>query len=86
MGDGTVGWREYAPYDGILVGAGAPSVPQPLLDQLAEGGRLLIPIGDRETQKLILAERKNGAIETTDIAPVRFVPLLGSHGWSSEGG
>jgi protein-L-isoaspartate(D-aspartate) O-methyltransferase len=86
MGDGTVGWREYAPYDGILVGAGAPSVPQPLLDQLAEGGRLLIPIGDRETQKLMLAERKKGVIETTEIAPVRFVPLLGSHGWSSEGG
>ncbi len=86
MGDGTVGWREYAPYDGILVGAGAPSVPQPLLDQLAEGGRLLIPIGDRETQKLMLAERNKGAIETTEIAPVRFVPLLGSHGWSSEGG
>jgi protein-L-isoaspartate(D-aspartate) O-methyltransferase len=86
MGDGTVGWREYAPYDGILVGAGAPSVPQPLLDQLAEGGRLLIPIGDREVQKLVLAERKNGAVEMTDIAPVRFVPLLGSHGWSTEGG
>ena len=86
MGDGTVGWREYAPYDGILVGAGAPSVPQPLLDQLAEGGRLLIPIGDRETQKLMLAERKKGMVETTEIAPVRFVPLLGSHGWSSEGG
>src|SRR5689334_17534061 len=63
MGDGTVGWREYAPYDGILVGAGAPSVPQPLVDQLAEGGRLLIPIGDREVQKLVLAQRKNGAIE-----------------------
>jgi protein-L-isoaspartate(D-aspartate) O-methyltransferase len=86
MGDGTVGWREYAPYDGILVGAGAPSVPQPLLDQLAEGGRLLIPIGDREVQKLVLGERKNGAVEMTDIAPVRFVPLLGSHGWSTESG
>jgi protein-L-isoaspartate(D-aspartate) O-methyltransferase len=86
MGDGTVGWREYAPYDGILVGAGAPSMPQPLLDQLAEGGRLLIPIGDRENQKLVVAERKSGAIVTKDIAPVRFVPLLGSHGWNTEGG
>ena len=84
MGDGSVGWREYAPYDGILVGAGAPSIPQPLLDQLAEGGRLLIPIGDREVQKLVLAERKNGAIQMTDIAPVRFVPLLGSHGWNAS--
>src|SRR3954470_18556260 len=67
MGDGTVGWREYAPYDGILVGAGAPAVPQPLLDQLAEGGRLLIPIGDRDEQKLLLAHRKHGAVVTTEI-------------------
>jgi protein-L-isoaspartate(D-aspartate) O-methyltransferase len=56
-----------------------------LLDQLAEGGRLLIPVGDREEQKLIVAERKNGQIEIQDIAPVRFVPLLGSHGWSGDG-
>jgi protein-L-isoaspartate(D-aspartate) O-methyltransferase len=86
MGDGTVGWREYAPYDGILVGAGAPSVPQPLVDQLAEGGRLLIPIGDRETQKLVMAERKDGKVEIQEIAPVRFVPLVGSHGWTKAEG
>jgi protein-L-isoaspartate(D-aspartate) O-methyltransferase len=87
MGDGTVGWREYAPYDAILVGAGAPSLPQPLIDQLAEGGRLLVPVGDRDEQKLIVAQRKAGKIETRDVAPVRFVPLLGTHGWSaSEGG
>jgi len=85
LGDGTIGWREYAPYDAILVIAGAPSIPQPLLDQLAEGGRLLIPVGDREEQKLIVAERKHGQIEIQDIAPVRFVPLLGSHGWSGDG-
>jgi protein-L-isoaspartate(D-aspartate) O-methyltransferase len=86
LGDGTIGWREYAPYDAILVSAGAPSIPQPLLDQLAEGGRLLIPVGDRDEQKLILAERKNGQVEMHDVAPVRFVPLLGSHGWSGDGG
>jgi len=87
MGDGTIGWREYSPYDAILVSAGAPSIPQPLLDQLAEGGRLLIPIGDREEQKLVVAERKNGQVEMHEVAPVRFVPLLGSHGWSgAEGG
>jgi protein-L-isoaspartate(D-aspartate) O-methyltransferase len=86
LGDGSVGWREYAPYDGILVGAGAPAVPQPLLDQLAEGGRLLVPIGDRDSQQLMLIERKNGQIETTEVAPVRFVPLLGSHGWSADNG
>jgi protein-L-isoaspartate(D-aspartate) O-methyltransferase len=83
LGDGTIGWREYAPYDAILVGAGAPSIPQPLLDQLAEGGRLLIPIGDREEQKLVVADRKNGQIEQHDVAPVRFVPLVGHHGWSA---
>lgn len=82
MGDGSIGWREYAPYDAILVGAGAPSVPQPLLDQLAEGGRLLIPIGDRDEQRLVMAERKGGRIEMHDQAPVRFVPLVGHHGWS----
>ena len=84
MGDGTVGWREYSPYDAILVGAGAPSIPQPLVDQLAEGGRLLIPVGDREEQKLIVAQRRDGKIEHTEIAPVRFVPLLGSHGWNAD--
>jgi protein-L-isoaspartate(D-aspartate) O-methyltransferase len=84
LGDGTIGWREYAPYDAILVSAGAPSIPQPLLDQLAEGGRLLIPIGDREEQRLVVADRKNGHIEIRETAPVRFVPLLGSHGWRAD--
>ncbi len=86
LGDGTIGWREYSPYEAILVSAGAPSIPQPLLDQLAEGGRLLIPIGDREEQKLVVAERKNGQVEVHHVAPVRFVPLLGSHGWSGGEG
>ena len=85
MGDGTIGWREYAPYDAILVGAGAPSVPQPLLDQLAEGGRLVIPVGDRDEQRLIVADRKKGQIEMHEEAPVRFVPLVGHHGWDSAG-
>jgi protein-L-isoaspartate(D-aspartate) O-methyltransferase len=82
MGDGTIGWREYAPYDAILVGAGAPSIPQPLIDQLSEGGRLLIPVGDRDMQKLVMAERKGGEVTVHDVAPVRFVPLVGHHGWS----
>lgn len=86
MGDGTIGWREYAPYDAILVSAGAPSIPQPLLDQLAEGGRLLIPIGDREEQKLVVAMRKNGRVEIHEESPVRFVPLVGHHGWTPAGG
>jgi len=86
LGDGSVGWREYAPYDAILVGAGAPAVPQPLVDQLAEGGRLLVPVGARDEQRLVLARRKGDVVETREIAPVRFVPLLGSHGWSDGDG
>jgi len=82
LGDGTVGWLEYAPYDAILVAAGAPSVPRPLIDQLAEGGRLLVPVGDRDEQNLVLVERRDGRTQTQDIGPVRFVPLLGSHGWA----
>jgi protein-L-isoaspartate(D-aspartate) O-methyltransferase len=86
LGDGSVGWREYAPYDAILVGAGAPSLPQPLVSQLADGGRLLVPVGDREEQKLLLVRRRGNDLETREIAPVRFVPLVGSHGWNPENG
>ena len=81
LGDGSIGWREYAPYDAILVSAGAPDVPAPLIDQLAEGGTLLIPLGNKDEQVLVSFERKDGAIVRRDIAPVRFVPLLGTHGW-----
>ena len=81
LGDGSIGWREYAPYDAILVSAGAPDVPAPLIDQLAEGGTLLIPLGKKDEQVLVSFERQDGAIVRRDIAPVRFVPLLGTHGW-----
>ena len=81
LGDGTIGWREYAPYDAILVSAGAPTVPAPLLDQLAEGGTLLIPLGGKDEQILVSFEKRDGTITRRDIAPVRFVPLLGTHGW-----
>lgn len=86
MGDGTIGWREYAPYDAILVSAGAPAVPQPLVDQLAPGGRLVVPVGDREAQKLVLATRTESGIELRESAPMRFVPLIGSHGWDAGPG
>lgn len=81
LGDGTLGWREYSPFDAILVSAAAPSVPQPLLDQLAEGGRLLIPLGGQDVQTLALLTKRGGAVERQDILAVRFVPLLGTHGW-----
>lgn len=81
VGDGTLGWSAYAPFDAILVSAGSPSVPQPLLDQLADGGRLLIPEGDLETQHLMVYTRRGERVEKREVAPVRFVPLIGSHGW-----
>jgi protein-L-isoaspartate(D-aspartate) O-methyltransferase len=81
LGDGTLGWREYAPYDGIVVSAGAPAVPPALESQLAEGGRLLIPIGDKEEQMLTLFIKRGGRLERRDITPVRFVPLIGAQGW-----
>jgi protein-L-isoaspartate(D-aspartate) O-methyltransferase len=85
LGDGTLGWREYAPYDAIVVGAAAPEVPRPLMEQLADGGRLLVPVGSREDQMLVLVTRHGDSFEQRDITPVRFVPLLGTHGWSSNG-
>src|SRR5919202_6292702 len=81
VGDGTLGWRDYAPFDAILVTAGAPHVPEPLIEQLAEGGRLLIPIGGREEQTLTLLTRRGDEFERRDIGPARFVPLIGKHGW-----
>lgn len=83
LGDGTLGWRDYAPYDGIVVGAASPDVPQPYAEQLAEGGRLVIPIGGRDEQVLCVFTRRQGALERRDVGPVRFVPLLGAHGWQS---
>lgn len=81
VGDGTIGWREYGPYDAILVGAGSPTVPQPLIDQLAVGGRLLCPVGDRVKQEVVLVTRDVAGVKTTVIADARFVPLVGTHGW-----
>ena len=83
-GDGTLGWREYAPYDAILITAASPDVPEPLLRQLAEAGRLLAPIGERDAQVLTLVIRRGDAFQRRPIAPARFVPLIGRHGWSSE--
>lgn len=82
VGDGTVGWREYAPYDAILVSAASPDVPVPLLEQLAEGGRLVVPVGGRDEQRLVLVTRRGAAYDRDELDAVRFVPLLGRHGWT----
>jgi len=81
LGDGTVGWRAHAPYDAILVSAASPSVPQPLVEQLAEGGKLVIPLGGMEEQDLIMFTRRGTELVRENILPVRFVPLLGTYGW-----
>lgn len=81
VGDGTLGWSAYAPYDAILVAAGGPEVPPPLVDQLAPGGRLLIPLGARGAQTLTVVERIGGELRQTPIGDAHFVPLLGEHGF-----
>jgi protein-L-isoaspartate(D-aspartate) O-methyltransferase len=80
-GDGTLGLREFAPYDAMLVAAAAPSVPAPLLEQLADGGRMIVPVGGVENQELRLIERNGDTLRTTILEPCRFVPLLGAYGW-----
>jgi protein-L-isoaspartate(D-aspartate) O-methyltransferase len=83
LGDGTLGWPDYAPYDAILVGAAAPEIPPAYIEQLADGGRLLIPLGGRDEQTLHLFTRKGDTLDQKDIAPVRFVPLVGKYSWES---
>jgi protein-L-isoaspartate(D-aspartate) O-methyltransferase len=84
--DGTVGWSEWAPYNRILVAAGAPKVPEPLLDQLAPGGSLLIPEGALQTQRLVLYRKSaRGELRRKEGEEVAFVPLLGRHGWKDGG-
>jgi protein-L-isoaspartate(D-aspartate) O-methyltransferase len=83
--DGGAGWAEHAPYDAILVSAGAPRVPVMLLDQLAERGRLVIPVGARDNQRLVIVTRTGEEYETTYDIPVRFVDLTGRYGWGGKG-
>ena len=81
-GDGTVGWDAYMPFDAILVAAGGPNVPEPLLNQLTVGGRLVIPIGDDEkSQILIRVTKTESGYRTEKFGPCAFVPLIGTHGW-----
>lgn len=80
-GDGTLGWSQSSPYDAILIAAAAPSVPEPLLLQLAEGGRLIAPVGHEDKQELQLTTMHEGKFLLKQGGPCRFVPLMGQHGW-----
>ena len=81
MDDGTMGWPEHGPFDGIIVTAGGPGVPKPLIEQLAEGGKLIIPVGDQHLQDLQLVEKIDDEIKISHRERVRFVDLVGEHGW-----
>ena len=81
VGDGTLGVSEEAPFDVIVVTAAGPEVPNALVDQLADGGRLIMPVGRGENQSLVRLRKEDGSVTREDLGPVRFVPLIGSQGW-----
>jgi protein-L-isoaspartate(D-aspartate) O-methyltransferase len=83
-GDGTIGWSEFAPYDGIIVTAAAPEVPDPLLRQLVDGGRLIIPVGNLEMQDLFVVTRTGDEFQRREIKGFKFVPLIGKRGWNGQ--
>jgi len=85
-GDGTLGWRPYAPYDVIIVAAASPEIPRPLVEQLAPGGRLILPLGDRNAQVLTLVTRdpEGEGTQVREISDVRFVPLIGQFGFAAD--
>ncbi len=82
VGDGTLGWNRYAPFDRIIVTAGAPSVPPSLLSQLKENGRMIIPVGNRESQDILIIDKLPDGNKEELTCPCRFVPLVGKEGWS----
>jgi protein-L-isoaspartate(D-aspartate) O-methyltransferase len=84
VGDGTEGWEEYSPYNGILVTAGAPKIPEPLIEQLAENGRIVIPVGGSFSQDLIVGEKIKGKLIKKVICGCVFVPLIGKYGWRDK--
>lgn len=81
VANGTLGWKEEGPFDGIIVTAGAPDVPSTLVEQLKDGGRLIIPVGSRYSQMLTKVEKVKGEIVSTSLFPCVFVPLIGEYGW-----
>ena len=80
VGDGSEGWEEHAPYDGIMVTAGAPKVPAALTEQLAEGGRLVVPVGGRGLQDLVVIKKEGGQLKSRRVSGCVFVPLIGKYG------
>ena len=84
VGDGTLGWPEAAPFDRILITAAAPSVPEPLVNQLSEGGILVAPVGDRFSQQLVRLLKQKGNLLKEYQTPCVFVPLVGEHGWKTD--
>ena len=83
-GDGTLGWEEFSPYDGIIVTAAAPEVPPPLIKQLKNNGRIVIPLGGVSSQTLTILEKNKDIIKTSGVCGCVFVPLLGEYGWKSK--
>jgi len=82
VGDGTLGWEIYAPFDAILVAAGGPEIPEPLVDQLEVGGRMVLPIGkEQKSQALVRVTKREKGYTTENCGPCAFVPLIGEHGW-----
>lgn len=84
VGDGTLGWLEHAPYEAIIITAAAPEIPRPLTDQLAEGGRLVAPIGGSWSQSLVRVRKQRGHLRRQELTSVAFVPLIGQHGWPEK--
>lgn len=84
VADGSKGWAEYAPFDAILVSAAAPRIPESLLQQLAEHGRMVVPVGSQHAQELQLVTKKDGSVHTETIEGCRFVPLIGAEGFQSD--
>ena len=82
--DGTLGWSEYAPYDAIIITAAAPDVPRVLTDQLAEGGRLVAPVGGSWAQSLVRVRKQDNHLHRQELSSVAFVPLIGKYGWPEE--
>jgi protein-L-isoaspartate(D-aspartate) O-methyltransferase len=81
--DGTFGWEDECPFDAVIVTAGAPRIPSVLVNQLALGGRLVLPVGDQHSQKLVKVVREEKGVRTTDLGGCRFVKLVGEHGWKA---